>query len=44
LPNATPGANSTRALDDLAAGDTEIVPLKVGALCPRLLRRRHVPR
>src|SRR5215216_4751258 len=31
-------------LYDRAAGDTEIVPLKVGALYPRLLRWRHVQR
>src|SRR5262249_52326833 len=27
-------------LDDLAAGGAEIVPLQVGAMCPRLWRRR----
>jgi hypothetical protein len=36
MGNVTPGSRSTRTLEHLASGHTEIVPLKLGALDSRL--------
>ena len=44
LGDVTPGAIATIALDGLASGDAEIVPLEIVARDSRLLRPRHVQR